>query len=373
MPNSYYRRKACIDTRMVHTLDALKRSPKTDYTSGYFFVTLNVRGHKPLLGSVVGQYDSTTCQTTGAGVRLSALGEKVLQCWQNIPKYHPNVQVIDAQVMPEHFHGLLYLDATPNETLGRVIRGFKLGCNKIYGAQYHQEKATLFTRGYNETVPITAEEVQTKILYIRANPERRLIKGQLSDCFTVFRNQHSTNWTTDRILQGLRHDYRLAQDKEALQQALTDIQPKLLTDKQGQLALDYIGKRTLLSASRKLPLVCHRADAQRFAEQTAAVMREAAHGAVIVSAFVSKQEREILRQLLDGCYPVIEIMDNGFGKTYKPAGPSFYACAQERLLQITPWKYHYEKDSLLISRPMCMAMNELTRLISGQEDDWWRE
>lgn len=84
MPNSYYQRKACIDTRMVHTPDALKRSPKTDYTSGYFFVTINVREHKPLLGSVVGQYDGTTCQTTGAGVRLSALGEKVLQCWQNL-------------------------------------------------------------------------------------------------------------------------------------------------------------------------------------------------------------------------------------------------------------------------------------------------
>lgn|GEM_PF-5576464 len=228
-----------------------------------------------MLGSVVGQYDHATCQTTGVGVRLSALGEKVLQCWQHIPKYHPSVQVIDAQVMPEHFHGLL-------------------------------------------------------------------------------------------------HDYRLAQDKETLQQALADIQPKLLTDKQGQLALDYIGKRTLLSAPRKLPLVCHRADAQRFAEQSAAVMREAARGAVIVSAFVSKQEREILKQLLDDYYPVIEIRDNGFGRTYKPAGVSFYACAQERLLQITPWKYHYEKDPQPISRPMCMVMNELARLISGQPDDWWK-
>ena len=373
MPNSYYQRKACIDARLAHTPDALKRSPKTDYTSGYFFVTLNVRGHKPLLGSVVGHYDRTSCQATGVGVRLSALGEKILQCWQHIPKYHPSVQVIDAQVMPEHFHGLLHLDAAPNETLGRVVRGFKLGCNKIYCALCHQEKAPLFTRGYNETVPITAEEVQTKILYIRANPERRLIKGQLADCFTVYRDQHSTNWTTDRILQGLRHDYRLAQDKETLQQAFADIQPKLLTDKQGQPALDYIGKRTLLSAPRKLPLVCHRADAQRFAEQSAVVMREAARGAVIVSAFISKQEREILRQLLDGGYPVVEIRDNGFGKTYKPAGTSFYACAQERLLQITPWAYHYEKKPQPVSRPMCMVMNELARLISGQPDDWWKE
>ena len=61
------------------------------------------------------------------------------------------------------------------------------------------------------------------------------------------------------------------------------------------------------------------------------------------------------------------------GKTYKPAGASFYACAQERLLQITPWTYHYEKEPSPITRPMCMVMNELARLISGQEDDWWRE
>lgn len=78
-------------------------------------------------------------------VRLSARGEKILQCWQHIPEYYSGVQVIDTQVMPEHFHGLLHLSAAPNdETLEKVVRSFKLGCNKIYGAQYHQEKTALF-------------------------------------------------------------------------------------------------------------------------------------------------------------------------------------------------------------------------------------
>lgn len=65
-----------------------------------------------------------------------------------------------------------------------------------------------------------------------------------------------------------------------------------------KLGLAYIGKRDLLLAGRKLPLVCHRADAECIEEQTRAVMNAAQQGAVIVSAFISAHEREIRKQLL---------------------------------------------------------------------------
>jgi len=31
-----------------------------------------------------------------------------------------------------------------------------------------------------------------------------------------------------------------------------------------------------------------------------------------------------------------------------------------------------QKKPPTISREMCMVMNELARIISGQEDDWWK-
>lgn len=395
--NNTYPRIQRAEYHLAHTPDALKRDANTDYNSGYFFVTINVCNQHPILGTVVGHYDSVTHRALDAHVLLSPFGERVQKCWQAIPTFHPDVELIEAQVMPEHFHGLLRLKQSKSP-LDKIINGFMVGCTHAYwdilGIDWrsmsgstkgsadsrwtdwlHQSSLrgpSLFSAGYNDTLPITPDEVQTKIAYIRSNPERRLIKGSLPDCFAIHRGQHSPNWTLARVGQGLRHDTYLANSAEALQTALDDLRPRLLPNGDS-LALDYVGSPDLLTAPRKLPLICHRADAERFPEQAAAVIREAEQGAVIVSAFISPREREILRTLIAAGCPVIEITDNGFGKTYHPRGTSFYACAESRLLQITPWTYHYEKEPSPITRPMCMVMNELARLICAQDEDWWKK
>lgn len=102
------------------------------------------------------------------------------------------------------------------------------------------------------------------------------------------------------------------------------------------------------------------------------MLRAAREGAVIVSAFVSPKEREIGRLLLMEQLPVIEVCDNGFGDRYKPSGKSFYACAENRLVQISPWNYEYCRD-LAVNREVCLVMNELARVIAGVGDGWWKE
>ena len=127
-----------------------------------------------------------------------------------------------------------------------------------------------------------------------------------------------------------------------------------------------------MAAPRKLPLICHRADAHRFEEQKAAVLSAARDNWVIVSAFISQKERDIKQQLMVEQLPFIEIMDNGFSDKYKGTGKAFYALAENRLCQISPWVYEYQKDGTMVSREMCLVMNELARMISGREDDWWK-
>ena len=370
--NRTYPRIKRTEYHLVHTPDALKRDADTDYTSGYFFVTINVRDHRPILGTIAGHYDAATRCAEDTEVRLSSFGERVQQCWEAIPAAFANVQLIDVQVMPEHFHGLLYMEQLEGVHLGKVVGKFKKDCTRAYREITGREDESLFEAGYNETIPITSKELQTKIDYIHANPERRFIKQQFPACFFIRRGRHSPNWTPMRIEQGLRHDTYWATHADAMQTALDDLRPRLLQNGD-RLTLDCIGTPDLLQAPHKLPLVCHRADADRFAEHTTAVLREAEAGAVIVSAFISPKEREILKNLIMRGLPVIEITDNGFGRTYKPWGDAFYACAENRLLQITPWTYRYEKDHTPVSRPMCMVMNELTRLICGQDEFWWNK
>jgi len=41
------------------------------------------------------------------------------------------------------------------------------------------------------------------------------------------------------------------------------------------------------------------------------------------------------------------------------------------MMQMSCWNYVYSKQTT-VSREMCMAMNELARIISGVNDDWWK-
>ena len=71
-------------------------------------------------------------------------------------------------------------------------------------------------------------------------------------------------------------------------------------------------------------------------------------------------------------YSQNKLLDSlGFGDRYKPSGKSFYACAENRLVQISPWNYEYCRN-LAVNREVCLVMNELARVIAGVGDGWWK-
>lgn len=434
--------------------EAHKRDPLTNYFEGYFFVTLNTREEAPILSTIEGRVgaqgnDAPHCKYTkvGMGVR---------EVIASIKEYHPYTEVIAAEVMPEHLHMLLYLKPGGKEHLGKVVGGFMGGCSHAYwdvlGIDWRKNHPTqgkpkhiaasnnigvatprnaahdrdhtrsfrgpaLFTRGYNDVEPITPEQVQIKIEYIRTQAERRLIKRQGYDRFAIHRDQRSKNWRTDRAHMAILRDPFFARNEAAAADAWKKVQTRLhyaneicanqynhsvpTTDISTNqynhnvptnapsanqyahipttneatpipLLLDYLGNKQLMATDKKLPLICHRTDAGRFEEQRDAVMEAARNGYVIVSAFISPKEREIRERLMCELLPFVEIMDNGFAERYKPGGRAFYACAENRMVQISPWTYIYQKESQ-VSRELCLVMNELARVISGRDENWWKK
>lgn len=396
---------------------ALKRNATTNYYEGYFFITLNTRNYAPILSFITGRPDAPACEYT-------ELGRKVMAVWQTVPRFHPQVEIIAAEAMPDHFHGLLRLLPGNRKHLGRMVNGFMIACTHDYwdtldikwrdmkkdpnksdrdaSRDWYDRDHTcsfrgpsLFVRGYNDMEAVTPEQVQTKLRYIREQARRALIKGTLRDRFLVHRSCTARGWTLDTIRRGLRADRFYAHNPDRLEHILLSLLPRIpMQQAVGSASasptasptaspsaspsasspkplLSYVGCSALLSAERKLPLVCHRSDAPFFERQRDAVLRAAREGAVIVSAFVSPKEREIGRLLLMEQLPVIEVCDNGFGDRYKPSGKSFYACAENRLVQISPWNYEYCPD-LAVNREVCLVMNELARVIAGVGDGWWK-
>lgn len=402
---------------------ALKRNATTNYYEGYFFITLNTRNYAPILSFITGRPDAPDDAPDAPACEYTELGRKVMAVWQTVPRFHPQVEIIAAEAMPDHFHGLLRLKAGNRKHLGHLVGSFMGGCTHGYwdtlGIDWRKDREerlakgahalppdrdrdhtrsfrgpSLFVRGYNDMEALTPEQVQTKLRYIREQARRALIKGTFRDRFLVHRSCTARGWTLDTIRRGLRADRFYAHNPDRLELILRSLLPRIpmqqatapaspsAASSASPLAvpsasspkplLSYVGCSALLSAERKLPLVCHRSDAPFFERQRDAVLRAAREGAVIVSAFVSPKEREIGRLLLMEQLPVIEVCDNGFGDRYKPSGKSFYACAENRLVQISPWNYEYCPD-LAVNREVCLVMNELARVIAGVGDGWWKE
>lgn len=69
-----------------------------DYTSGCYFVTMNTHQSRALFGAVV----------NGAMV-LSEAGKIAEACWREIPAHFPAVELDEFVIMPNHMHGVLWL------------------------------------------------------------------------------------------------------------------------------------------------------------------------------------------------------------------------------------------------------------------------
>ena len=98
---------------------------------------------------------------------------------------------------------------------------------------------------------------------------------------------------------------------------------------------------------------------------------KARQGYVLISPFISPHEAAVRDFCLQEGHSIIQLTDNGFSDRYKPAGRSFYACAEGWLLQLSCWTYVYTKETK-ICREACLTMNELARIISNVPDDWWK-
>ena len=403
---------------------------------GVYHITINVaRGLKQPLGRIGGQLCKPDGDSDAPHVDLSPVGRMVEEeLRESIHRFYPMLEVQDYVVMPEHLHFLLvaHSDVVSQSGklthLGHVIAGFKYGCNKRYwammgkinlatespgtlttpapgtltttapgthatpapgthatpapetlGAERRQNDGSvlgdsvakeklppLFEAGYCDIMPVDADQLATQRAYIHANPRSRLMR-----------------MTNQQWLHPQRHTIDTAVSLRALYGYLQRECPRQLTDevfstlvnrllKVGDsVVCDSYGSKELLSR-RLLPVVCHRKDASLFEQQKDCCLREAAAGAVLVSARISKGEQEIMDAVLLRGYPIIRIEDNGFPEIYHPSADRMDRCAAGQQLLIAPWSYQYRTREDSISVPFCKTMNCVAQAICKMRDDWWK-
>lgn len=325
-----------------------RRKPWHDYSrKGTYMLTLVVEGRQSVFGKVVTAPVAKSAggkQTVRAYVELSELGKEIRDKeLQKISKYYGMVEVWKLCVMPDHIHMIVRVkeDMPGGNHLGNVVRGFKVGCTRAWwrlsetlpageaaGVVAGGDAAgvvaggdgmlpVLFESGYNDLILLEDGQLDNWARYLDDNPRRLAVKRMFPDFFTTMN--------------------------------YVDI---------GEWHCQTVGNRFLLDIPLKVAVIVHNAYSDKeFADYKREWLACGEAGGVLVSAAIATREKEVMREAMNRGYKIIVVRENGFPPLYKPAGESFDACSEGRLLQVCPWEYHMERR--IISREKCLKMNRL--------------
>ncbi len=155
-----------------------------DYSqSGYYFVTICTQNRRNILCEITIWNDIFIDPT--------AIGEKVITCWNNISKLNENIETDTFCIMPNHIHGIIVInnkkhnikidkkygfetaERCGHRSLQGVIRDFKSVTTRYYNKMVDESfKNTLWQKSYYEHIIRNEEELQNIREYILNNPAK---------------------------------------------------------------------------------------------------------------------------------------------------------------------------------------------------------
>ena len=309
-----------------------------DYQSRrIYLITMTVEGRQPVLGKLVGHADAPQGAPDAPHIELTLLGERVRECWMAIETHYPDIKVLAVQVMPDHLHGILFVERQMEVHVSQAVKGFKTGTNKVYrelcpsAATLSQQRQTekggyrhqgyLWSPGFNDHILEDAGELDRWFEYLRDNPRRLAVRRAHADYFRVRFGLEAGGYSFAAI--GNRF---LLGHPQKLQVQLS----RRLTDDEIKQTVDYY-----LTLSRQ--------------------------GYVLVSPAISKAEQAVMRAALDARRPLIFITPWGFNDFSRPGHQYYEACADGRFLILAPWPHQNRRIAL--TRNMCLDLNAMARSI----------
>ena len=351
--------------------------------AGLYHITLTVGSRLPLLGSLVVPDDDPT----KASVQRTALGDALVDCLLSIQSHHPEVKVLHFCLMPDHLHAVLYVQRRMTTGIGATVRGFWQASKKLGRAssvfanairEKSEEKAPNPIRGkLQEDTDIDRINGELREESSRLRSEAASLRERLGD-----EAYYSLAPIFDEM-PFIRPMARYSQLQNTIR--YIDMNPQRLATKRlkpgffrvqkdisvGNRSYDGVGNVGLLMQESYCPVHVRRAmvekanggDNEELRNYKNACVLKARQGAVMVSPFISPDEKEVMQVLLKEKSPFILLTDNGFRDYYKPADALFDACAAGRLLILSPWSYDSGKRH--ISRADCVALNAMAEEIAN--------
>ncbi|MBQ7531585.1 MAG: hypothetical protein IJT12_07740 [Paludibacteraceae bacterium] len=342
---AYWDNKRAADGTSPSQSAHRKRKSWNDYTKcGIYHITIVTHGRKRVFGEL--NRDPQHPQ-----VILTELGQYVNDQWLQIPEIQAakgqRVSILGHQVMPDHFHGILRVDAPLPFSMGVIIRGFKGACSNEYRRIYQPNLADLLARpdtqarlehmshkqreeyyasigaeplfddNYDDTICYRNGQLANIIRYVQDNPRRAILRAMQPDFFK--RIQHITIDGVDFAAYGnlflLRRPW-----KEQV----------------------FCHRWRMDGEKRDYSTPYEKTDEYQY--QRSAWLQAAEDGAVLITPGISKGEQQLVKDCMEQELPLIHLQSEPIGTNWHPEYKRYELCAAGKLLILSPWQLDDQGD-----------------------------
>ena len=329
------------------------------------------------------------------GVERSDAGRAVYEAWQAVEAKFPGVRATYNAIMPDHFHGIVYIMEEGRVSLEEVVSFFAAEAERRIGRR-------VWCSLWHDSVCIARGQLDRQIRYVLSNAKRRWIKENNPGLFkkvmgfrhwrlerasaALAESGDADSWNFrpfahdggGRELWDLETGGEIVKPRKSnrLQRAFEEQQAY---DNKGQRQQAYYNKSgahpttpccstlvvpkgnhapccsTLAVPSRSIEwtavgnpflldaplLVSVRISTatpdNKLAELVDKLGAKAERGVVLVSPWISPGEKAVKAEALARGGRVVQLLAEGMGRYYKPSGVDFDACADGKMLQLSPF------------------------------------
>ena len=374
---------------------------------GIYFLTFVVVNRKRMFGRLK-RLTHPTPEGHTAVMEASNLGNAIYREFNRIQAIHPSIQILAKQIMPDHFHAVVWCHEGFEGSIKVVARSFSQACSRIareYARRQREGNVRLNRTLKNGTLDAeasTPEGTSSQPTHPTSSqpthptpsqPDAPLSAGTSSrglPSLSALSNRAApTSPQTPSIakmptlpmeeldcgngarvlfekpfIRTLSHKGQLKNiikytHNNPDNAIMREENPDLYVIRRGivikGLTFDTMGKNRLLDFPlRQTVAISRNATEEKIQQMAEQALREAERGAVTYTVAISEGEKNVAREIREHGMPLIVIMPEGFppegtaaARYFHPHGVYHKACGEGRLLILSPSEHNYSLESVV--------------------------
>ena len=355
---------------------------------GIYFLTFVVVNRKRMFGRLK-RLTSPTPEGHTAVTEASELDNAIYREFNSIQAIHPSIQILAKQIMPDHFHAVVWCHEGFEGSIKVVARSFSQACSRIareYARRQREGNVPLSAGTSSRGLPsLSAGKTSQSDAPLSAGTSSR----GLPSLSALSNRAAPTSLQTSSLakmptlpmeeldcgngarvlfekpfIRTLSHKGQLKNiikytHNNPDNAIMREENPDLYVIRRGivinGLTFDTMGKNRLLDFPiRQTVAISRNATEEKIQQMAEQALREAERGAVTYTVAISEGEKHVAREIREHGMPLIVIMPEGFppegtaaARYFHPHGVYHKACGEGRLLILSPSEHNYSLDSVV--------------------------